>query len=70
MKLDTPEKIKDFLTDKTKNDEQGKSDNFVITPNGTHYSLENGELKVIKPSHFHSWEYVTEKRKILDSGFK
>jgi hypothetical protein len=57
MKLDSPEKIKEFLKNKPKTS--------LIGEDGNYYSLKNGELEIIKPNHYHSWNYVNKVHKDL-----
>jgi hypothetical protein len=57
MKLDTPEQIKSFL--------EANPKTSIIGEGGKLYSLIDGEVKVIEPNYYHTWEYIQEVRKEL-----
>lgn len=62
MKLDTPEKIKKFL--------ESNPDSSIIGKGGKQYSLVDGEVKVIEPNHYHTWDYVKKVHKDLTEIYK
>lgn len=62
MKLDTPEKIIEFLSKNPKSS--------FISEDGKYYSLENGQLTIIEPNYYHSLEYVKKVRHDLTVKYK
>jgi hypothetical protein len=62
MKLDSQDKIKQFL--------QSNPKASYIDNDGNYYSLENNELIIKAPNYYHSWNYVFDTQKELTQEYE